>query len=565
LATVNALIHFINNLVSMLSMRQDWWPFAFWVPFFLVILLLAYLTKQNHKLDGARRLFPVAGLLMILLFGWFNYVFLFSPVYLGPMSHIQPLIADVSWYFASGKPVYHGPDSVEVYNILYGPWLFIFAGWCEQALGPSVFSAKLGGELALLVTLVVLFELLRKRAGAGFAITGVGIFAAIIMALDPVEILVRTDVYITLFVLVGCWAAGSSFKAAPYILGLMLGLCVNLKIHGGVYFLPLAWLAWQSGWRSKQSLTVAMTALITAIFPFLVFSNVSLRNYLWTLGVAGSQGINLINLFTNIEWFFLLCVPLAAVVALASLRDAPATARALKSFYPMLLLILVEFLAILPFASKYGAGPHHYLPLSVVLLLLGADLHAQGVRWVWGTTVAAAGVQAACFSWLASCLGTGLVRCYQDTAWLQGRTNWAHSIESDLHGITAKYGADHVILMGVGNNDDYEQTFFRSELVFAGQPIGIEPSALMESAFTGRPTPPLDQLIKTFGQDYPGRKIMWLIPKGNAPFSLESYYAETHGSTYGEHDLLFDAAFRAGFQSHFSLMASTSFYDLYSN
>lgn len=549
----------------MLTTRQDWWPFAFWVPCFLVILAARYFAGRGERLDRTRALFPIMGLLMIALFGWFNYVFLSSPLYLGHMSHIQPLIADVSWYFATGKPVYHGPESVEVYNILYGPWLFIFAGWFERILGPSVFSAKLGGELALGASLLMLFLLLRKRAGTAFAITGVGLFAALVMALDPVEILIRPDVYLTLFVLIGCWAAGSSAKTAPVILGLMLGLSVNLKVHGFIYFFPLGWMAWQSGWRVKRGLTVMVVGFIAAIFPFLVFPNVSLKNYAWTLSVAGQQGLNLINFFTNIEWFFLLCVPLGAVVALAWLRDSSNTARVLQAHSRIMFFILLEFLAILPFASKYGSGPHHYLPLSIILLLLGADLHAQGVRWVWGSTMAAAGVQAVCLSWLASCVGTGLVRCYQDAGWLRGQTAQAHSIDADLHGITAKYGADHVILMGVGSDDDYEQTFFRSTLIFAGQPIGIEPSALMESEFAGHPTLSLDQFDKTLGRDYPGKKIMWLIPKGHAPFTLKSYYATIQGGVYEENEILFNPAFRNAFQHDFSLLASTQFYDLYSN
>jgi len=549
----------------MLTTRQDWWPFAFWVPFFAILVAVWYFGKNHEQLDRVRVLFPVMGLLMIVAFLWFNYAFLCSPEYLGHMSHIQPLIADVSWYFATGKPVYHGPESVEVYNILYGPWLFIFAGWFERALGPSVFSAKLGGELAMGATLLVLFLQLRKRAGMGFAIMGVGIFAALVMALDPVEILVRTDVYITLFVLIGCWAATSTAKLAPIVLGLMLGLCVNLKIHGAVYFLPLAWMALNRGWRGKQAVTVAVVALIAAIFPFLAFSNVSLSNYLWTLKVAGGHGLSLLNLFTNIEWFFLLCLPLAAMVALSWLRDPAVTSRALSASFPIIFFILVEFLCILPFASKYGSGPWHYLALSVILLLLAADLYALGVRWVWGSTVAAAAVQAACMSWLACCVGTGLIRSYQDAGWLRGQAVWANSIDTDLHGITAKYGADHVILMGVGRDDDYQQTFFRSTLVFAGQPLGIEPSALMESEFAGLSTPSLESLVKTLSGDYSGKKIMWLIPKGDAPFAMKSFYATAYGTVYEEHENLFSPAFRKVFQRDFSLIASTQFYDLYSN
>jgi len=558
-------VNFINNLVEILTTRQDWWPFAFWVPCFLGILALAFVGGRGDRLNSLRWLFPTAGLLMIILFVWFNWVFLFSAVYLGPMSHIQPLIADVSWYFATGKPVYHASDSVEVYNILYGPWLFILTGWCERLLGASVFSAKFAGELALSVAFLVLFQLLRKRAGTGFAVTGVGIFAALIMALDPVEILMRADVFIVLLMLLGCWVAESTSKIAPVGLGVLLGLSVNFKIHAAVYFLPLAWVTWRSGWHGKQVLTVVVAAFIVSLLPFLVFSNVFLGNYLRTVAAAGSHGINLINLFTCIEWFFLLCLPLGAVIALAWLRDNNNTSRVVKSFYPLLLLIVVEFLAILPFAAKYGAGPHHYLPLTVILLLLAAELHAQGVRWTWGSTVAAAAIQAACLSWLLSCLGTGLVRCYQDTGWLKVQSAWAQNIETDLHSITAKYGTDHVVLMGIGGNHDYPQTFFRSQLVFAGQPIGLEPSALMEDAFAGQPTPSLELLVKRFSQEYPGRKIMWLIPKSNAPFTLESYYATTQGSGYGEHDLLFDMAFRSAFQHDFRLAASTSFFDLYAN
>jgi len=558
-------MHWLSNLVVMLTTRQDWWPFAFWVPCFLLVLAISHATKRDLQLDRARIIFPAVGLLMVALFAWFNYVFLFSPVYLGHLSHIQPLIADVSWYFATGKPVYHAPDSAEVYNILYGPWLFIFAGWFERVLGPSVFAAKLGGELALGGAMIILFALLRKRAGRGFALTGVGIFAALVMAMDPVEILVRTDAYIVFFVLIGCWAADSAAKIAPFIMGLMLGLCVNLKIHGGVYFLPLAWMAWQTGWRKKELLLALMVALFAAILPFVIFPNISLSNYISTLRVAGGQGINLINLFTNIEWFFLLCLPLGTVVALAWLRDGPATTQKLQPFYPVLLLIVVEFLAILPFASKYGSGTWHFLPLSVMLLFLGADLHAAGIRWVWGGTVAATAVQAACLSWLACCLGTGLVRCYQDAGWLRGKTAWAQGVEADLHGIIAKYGTSHILLMGVGGDDDYAQTFFRSTLVFNGQPIGLEPSALMESEFAGHPSPDFGQFVKTLGQEHPGQKIIWLIPKGATPFTLKSFYAKTEGADYGSHDLVFDAQFQNSFRRDFSLLASSQFYDLYSN
>ena len=119
-------MHTVSDLTQLLIARPDFWPVAFWVPFFLVLWFWVRMPFQRERLKQARWLWPTAGLLLLVAFGCFWLADLRSPVYPGP---IQPQVAEVSWYFAQGRPVYHSPATAETYNMLYGPNLYIITGW----------------------------------------------------------------------------------------------------------------------------------------------------------------------------------------------------------------------------------------------------------------------------------------------------------------------------------------------------------------------------------------------------------------------------------------------------
>jgi hypothetical protein len=508
---------------------------------------------------------PAMGLLVLAAFAWFNWVFLRSELFLGPMSHLQPQIANVGWYFATGRPVYHAPDSAEIYNLLYGPWLYIITGWFEKLFGAGIFSAKLGGALALGASLVLLYGLLCRKAGHGFALLGTGVFAALLMALDPVETLIRGDVFIVLCVTAAGWAAQSPSKFAPVFFGVLAGISFNLKIHSPVYFLPLLWPAWQAGHRWRGLAAAAAGGAVMAVLPFLIFPNISWENYWLTLRTAGEHGFDPTYFLRDISWFFLLSLPLAALAVLARADNPRATEEALAKMRPGLALLLATFVILLPFASKYGAGPHHLLPLIVIFLLFAADLAPLLQPPAKFRSLPMLSVQAALYSWLAACCLVGFLRSHEDTAWLNDRAPWAQSVNADLDGILAKYGPGSVILMGAGGDLDYINTFFRTRLVFAGMPDGIEPGALMEYVFAGKSPANLPALTAMLNHDYPGKKIAWLVPKGNAPFSMDSFYARYIRGEYQEHAPLFDDNFRKNFAQNFSRVATSQFYDIYSD
>jgi hypothetical protein len=321
--------------------------------------------------------------------------------------------------------------------------------------------------------------------------------------------------------------------------------------------------AWQTGYRQKSWLVVVSSAVLMAAAPFLFFTNVSLANYLSTLSVASRQGINPLNYFNNLEMFFCLGTPLAMAVLLAYRQNAQATLAGLATQKLFIRLLLAGFFFLLLPSSKYGSGIHHLLPLGILVIVLGAELYAAGVRPSWDGSFASCTVGAVLLSWLVSCLSIGLVRSYQNAAYLRGRAAWARSVETDLDHIAAQYGTQHVLLMGASDDLHYEYAYFRPRLIFADQPIGFDPCALMEREFVGSPVPGLPELTDTLAKNYPGKKIIWLLPKAGAPFSITSYFAKWEGNAYLPNPPAYSDQFRAAFFASTTKIASTQYYDLY--
>lgn len=553
-------MHFIADLIRLLIARPDYWPFAFMVPIFLALWLLVRINEGADGLNRVQGAWPVIGLLTLALFGWFCLVHLFSPIYLGP---IQPQIAEVSWYFAQGLPIYHGPANSEVYNMLYGPDIYILTGWFEKLLGPSAFSFKLPGALAVAMAMLVFFLHLRKRAGIKIALFGTGVAAAFFLSMNPEELFSRPDVLIVLALVIGCWAAYSQSKIAPLVLGAAIGTGINLKIHAGLYFLPFIGVAWQMGYRTRSWLLVVSSAAVMTAAPFLLFSNVSLVNYLWTLRLASNVGINPMNYFNNLEMIFCLATPLVAASLLAYRQNAHATLNGLAAQKYFILLVLAEFSLLLLPCSRYGCGIHHLLPLGIVVIVLAVELYAAGVRPMLDNSFVSCAAGAVLLSWLVSCLGIGLVRSYQNAAYLQGRAAWAHSVESDVDQIAAQYGSHHVLLMGASDNDNYEYAYFRPQLIFKGQPIGFDPCGLMERGFVGSAVPGLPELTAALAKNHPDEKIIWLVPKHGDQFSLTSYFAFYERNGYLPNPPAYTDQFRASFLASTTKIATTQYYDLY--
>ena len=556
-------MNFLKSLMEMMNTRPEAWACAFWAPCFLLLLGMAKWPMRGCRVGPLSLCGGTLGVLALGVFGWFNYQYLVSPLYLNPM---PAQISGVSWYFEQGHPLYHDAYSPEIYSMLYGPYLYIFTGMVERLLGPDVWAAKLAGFAATIAALGLLFALLWRRGlNPSVAVFSTGIFACLMVA-DPLgEYLNRSDNFIVLFLLIGAWAAYSPLKVAPIVLGASMAVCIDLKAHAFIYFIPLAWVAWRTGHRWKGVLACLGTAAFFALLPFLAFSNISLSNYGWILRSAARHGFNPPDYVDFLVTTGCLSLPFLTGILLSYIHDARTTTAALQRQAGFIGWIVVALLVLLVPASKNGAGPHHLLPLVIILLLLAAELAQAGVSFSWNSSATTLALYAVLASWFISCLGAGVMRSYQYAAYFKIRGFWAESIQGDVDTVWKKYGSDHILLMGTSDNNHYEWSLFRTDLIFHGQPVGIDPTAWMEMSFTGVRMPTVGEITTALSARQPGRKIIWLIPQGAPPFSMYNNYADWVDGEYQPSPPANDAQFRADFSRAFQRIASTPYFDLYSN
>jgi hypothetical protein len=557
-------MNLINNILPILSNSARFWPVAFWVPFFLLVSLVGISPRSTRLWQSAARFLPVVSVLTILMFGIYNYRYLTSPIYPGP---IQPQISDASWYFVQGHPLYQSPNATEVYSMLYGPNLYIVTGFFEKVLGPGIFASKFAGQIAMFSILLILPLMLWRSFGAKLttALFCTALFAGVVMVLNPEEILGRGDVFIVLLVVIGCWAANSKSAVAPWVLGAAIGMAVNFKIFAFIHFIPFAWLGWRAGYRTKK---IAVTGFVAAGFllvPFLAFPNISLASYVQYLHWGGQRSAYWPTYFSCIETFLALSMPLFCLIGLAYLRHPEQVMRALQVSRGFVYLIVLEFVLLLYPASRYGANIHYLLPLAIKLFVLFVEYERAGIAWNWQPSLLANGVNAVGLSWLACCLGIGLLRCHQDVALYNGQEVWAQSVLTDLDGVLEKYGSNHVVLMGCSDKDHYDYSFFRPYLVAKGMPIGLDTSAIMDLQLPGAFTPDLASFSANMSHEHGGKKILWLIPNQGTPFSVRSYFANPLDPYDSPSLPAYPDAFRAAFQSTYQRIATTKYYDLYSN
>ena len=162
---------------------------------------------------------------------------------------------------------------------------------------------------------------------------------------------------------------GNRNVTAAIALGVATGVLANLKITGPLYALPAFAVLIADRRRAAAVLAAVVGAGITAA-PFVVYSNVSLANYLHWTATSAANGLVFFTLRQNIEWALFLLVPLAA-----GLLWPPASPgeRWLRGS------LVASMMAVVLVASKPGAGVYHLLPF-VPAILYATALTWRGMR-----------------------------------------------------------------------------------------------------------------------------------------------------------------------------------------
>jgi len=359
------------------------------------------------------------------------------------------------------------------------------------------------------------------------------LFAGIALLFRNYSFWSKPDSIMTALVALGALSATlSNRKSGALLCGLALGLMVNTKLHGFAYFLPLlAWFLVRDG--IKPVVLIAAVSVAVALLPF-AHPAVSLPNYIDWLANAGTHGISSKLVLALLQLGVFIAIP-AALFAWQRRTLLPAA-----DFWLIIAAAAAGFFIVVLVGAKPGSGVHHLLPYAPLVALLGS-----GVRVDEKTTVTVLTAFMLALTLKALTTGWYLIDVVSDN-------RKAVALQSDVAAIISAY-PESSLQMGYGSGKSYPLTFARSALVYAGNPYLLDSAALMDMQYGGMAIPA--DTIAALTSD---PQTVWLIPKGEAPFSRLNWYYRNDPEGY-----LFDQPFREAFLQEFALAGQSEYFDLY--
>jgi hypothetical protein len=454
------------------------------------------------------------------------------------IDHVEPHVVTRAALWLQGHPLYHAWDEPSAFSTGYGPLSYLPVAAAFLVFGKNLFAAKLPGLAAMLLALVIAWRENRGEArppwlapSLQLALSALFIQAAFWTRVDPLLVLGVSAAMMSLRI--------RAVAAQAVILGILVGLLVNCKIHGPLYLLPLALTVLRRA-PLKGTLIAILAAIPVVLAPFCL-PGVPARAFLGSLSLMAEQTREGFRFWAHLQWFIFLLLPVALLAAPAArelsrkLRDPAATVA---------LGLLIGGVATCFLAAKAGSGPWHLLPWVPWLIWLGCRLPR-----VLPSTPVPRLVPVLLACWIGS--ATLLVWTRQDdyiaTLWKSP----ARAALSEIDRIAALHpGAG--IRMGLGENSSapsYAATFMRTRLVFLGHDSDFDPSVLMDMASLGRPVPPHVQ-----ARLLDGHVDLFLIPRGEEPFSLGSVYDGAR---------LFPDEFRLEFARRYARIEQGTVYDVW--
>jgi len=521
---------------------------------FLALLPLtmscAWALRRAQLVSAPRALITIAllpPLILILGHLLFAILYLGSP---GFTDHIEPNTAIVAWIYAEGGQIYHALDAAERYAFLYGPVPYIASSWMYGLLGPGVMAAKMAGFLCLLFSFLMIIISVRKRFGGQLVpcIIALGYFSLVALFFKNHSFWSKPDPFMIAAVAVGLYACLMRPGRNAWLLcGIALGVAVNAKITGAVYFLPyMAWFFDRDGYRAP--LVISLAAGVVGLLPFFASDQTSLVNYLLWLQAAGGHGLSFVLLIQNAVFMLFLAAPL--LLFLAWQGGSVGLRSWLKNRKLVVFASAVATLLILVAASKPGSGPHHFLPFLPPLAFITAYAVANVYAYKPVTNWSVYGFWAPLASLVIAATLKSSVVLYYSLNVVAAQANGA-AVVAEINTI-ATDNPDNNIYMGYGEGDSYVTTFSRPELAYMGMPYLLDAPALMDFQFSGIEIPQatIDRMLAD-------KSAIWLIPAHQEPFALVNWYYRQSGG------LLFDKNFRASFNNNFRLAKSLHYFDLY--
>jgi hypothetical protein len=548
-------MHRLLNLVTDISTGLSWaplfWPFAFFLPFLFLFWLKRYWPRFLGPVANWGS--PIAiGLACLVLVAFItaDTSYCLSSAF---WDHNEPAVGIQSWLLWRGEAVYQNLVTQQRYSGPYGPYGYIAVGFSQGLIGPGVFATKLLPCIAGALAIGLFYSVVRRRTSTGLALIFTSLLAALSLRLGPFAFWSRPDPLLLLCVTTGLIAATRKGLVNTVLLGVSLGVAVDLKVTSIFYFLPIVVLAVETGFDWTELAKAAAIAVAAAVLPFIVFPQISLSNYLGILQVIGKRGFGLLEFHLSLEWLVTLFMPVGGGLLfyrLTSSNRPPETAGNQKRF---LAAIVLASVALLIFASKLGAGPHHFLPLIPIVLFFAAEQTEKGRGFRWHSSMAAVTGYALCFSWLLSCMLVALGSAYSISAGAIRQEAEAAASIRDLQQLVDQHPA-YTWLGGAPLSGVPVESSYHLQLVFKGMPPGLHPPAQMDFQLAGLAETDLAKLEKEI-EGKSRKPIAWVVPKGSIPFGMKTAFDQSCP--------LFSEKAQREFEERFAKGGSSRFFDFY--
>lgn len=424
------------------------------------------------------------------------------------LDHAEPAVAARAWRLVAGRDLYGAPDAADWQLTGYGPILFLADALFLTLAGGSIAASKLAGTTASLLAVALLAWHAARRFGWRTVPVVVVVTLGGMLHAGPMAFWNRPEPHIilavTLALVVAARPRGEGKRRPGLVDALVVGACIGYamgtKINAVIYFVPivLGFLTdrrWPIQWSA-----IAASGVLVLLLPF-AHPLIGLENW--------AHGLRDLVADRQPDWGALPGVLRhGAAVYLSPLLLAPFARTTLsRSDWIYLGAVLVVgvvagFLALSP-----GAGWYYMLPL----LPMTVDLVARLLPRDGDGRPAVMAVLVAAFVVLAWTPQKRLMRSMDRLA--------LENPGAEIAAVLARHpGA--TVEMGLGDDvETYRHTWPWARLAFAGHPATTASWSDMESTFLGRPAPPAKLArIAACATD------LWLIPAGEEPFAMASYY-----------------------------------------
>lgn len=476
----------------------------------------------------------VAAYVLVML-GTYGY-------YDGYLDHGEPVVAAAAYKLLDGAEVYPAFDSAQFTSNVYGPYTYIANGFFLSVFGGESWSGKLAGLTSIVLSIAIVWFTYRG-AGVRMVCLAIIMMCGFVALLVPYSMWNRPDPVLVLVASLSVLMThkrSSDFKWLTWAaIGAAGGLAFGLKIYGPVFIAPVGLYV---AMRDKSLLAVIVMSVVgavVAIAPF-GFAPFPLDNFLsWFSKVAAKPndaGMVAKALRYGVIFFIPVIVLLVQRITVvraptALLRD-PVTAYAGLSLIGMAICVTL--------AAKPGAGMYYLLPFAPLSIDLGLrsiataqDRNRVRFGWLYGILAAVILVTAVPVQ----------KRYFRALDWER-----TAAIRDDLHTVMRKYPGKS-IQMAIGSSlRGYHNTLQKTDLIYAGNPYTVDFAIMIETSAMGMTvSAPVITSIEACRTD------IWLVPKDEAPLSMNGYYGN---KVVGE-------AFRQAFLAHYSRTGSSAYFDVW--